>query len=761
MNKTVPYYIYFCFFLFCFYSCSINKYIPEDDRLYTGAQLDIETDSMVTNLNQLKTELAAVLRPEPNSKFLRMRPGIYFFYKNQQEKPGFLNRWFYKKIGEKPVYQSDVKIYEIEDLLRNRLENNGFFYSAIVATFKETKRKASVNYKLKVKEPYVVEGFHLDSLGVPIYSAIKKSIATTPLEKGMRFNLSHLKLERQRIDAELKTKGYYNFNSDFLVFEADTNRYKKKRFDLYLKLKPETPTRATVPYKIKTINVYSNYNLQDSSATKIERYQAKNYIQEEEFFKSSRLDKYITLKEGDFYNSNTSKNTARRLSTIGAYKFVNIQYKEIDSVLTDSLGVLEANIYLSPLTKRAVRTELQAVSKSNNFIGPNLALTYSNRNLFRGGETLNTSINFGYESQFSSGDQAGLSSLEVGLKTELIFPRVIAPFGLGQQFFKYAIPKTKTGLGINLLKRSQLFTLLSGNATYGYTWEANEFITYELNPIAVSYNKLTNVTDEFQTILNDNPFLQRTFDQEFISGLTFSFTYNEMLDTAKESQFYFNTSFDTSGNLISLFDSEKTVGASKEFLGLEYAQYGKASVDFRYHYNFGKNREQTLATRIFGGYGLAYGNSVVVPFVKQYSSGGPYSIRAFRTRSIGPGTYNEAVDGTSTGTYFDQTGNVSIEANLEYRFPIYSFFKGALFVDAGNVWNTKPNPTFSGKDEFTSNFINELGMGTGFGLRIDVQGFVIRFDLAAPFHDPSLPRGERYDFKFDEPLLNFAIGYPF
>jgi len=218
---------------------------------------------------------------------------------------------------------------------------------------------------------------------------------------------------------------------------------------------------------------------------------------------------------------------------------------------------------------------------------------------------------------------------------------------------------------------------------------------------------------------------------------------------------------DVAGNSISLFGSENEETGSKELLGLEYAQYAKADVDFRFHFNFGKNREQTLATRLFAGYGYAYGNSDVIPFVKQYFAGGPYSVRAFRIRSLGPGTYDAESDGDTQGDFFDQTGNIRLEANVEYRFPIISFLKGAVFADAGNVWNSVGNPIFDGKDEFSSNFINELGMGAGVGLRVDVQGFVIRFDLAAPFKDPALEEGQRFDFRLDEPVLNFAIGYPF
>jgi len=746
-------------------SCSIKKYIPEGERLYTGATIEITADSTVKNVDKLKTQLESVLRPEPNSGFLGMRPGLYYYYKTQKEKPGFLNRWLYKQIGEKPVYQSDVENFEVEDILRNRLENNGFFYSVVTSAFEEQETEASVKYDLKIPTPYRMEKFQLDSMPSPIYEDVKQAISSTNFNKNMRFDLGNMKFERQRIDSELKNKGYYNLNSDFFIFEADTNQYTNKRFDLFLKLKAEVPKKATVPYQIKKVNVYPDHDLQDSTYVGKDRFNNKNYFQDSVFIKPKYLDKFITIEENSYYNPQTSKNTARRLSTIGAYKYVNIQYKEIDSLFTDSLGTLEANIYLSPLTKRAIRAELQAVTKSNNFAGPNLALTYSNRNLFKGGETLNISTNIGYETQFASGSNAGLSSIEIGAKGELIFPRVISPFNINDEFFEYSIPKTKTSLGVNYLSRSKLYTLLSGSGLFGYSWNANRFITYDFNPISISYTRLSSTTEAFQEILDENPFLQRSFDQEFISGMTFSFTYNGMVDANKSSQFYLNTTLDVAGNSISLFGKEAEPNEPKQFLGLEYAQYAKADVDARFHYNFGKNKQQTLATRVYAGYGLAYGNSDVVPYVKQYFSGGPYSVRAFRIRSLGPGTYNENSDPNSDGTFFDQTGNIRLEANIEYRFPIVSFFKGAVFADAGNVWNSKANPAFEvdgvATDKFSSNFISELGMGTGVGLRVDIQGFVIRFDLAAPFHDPSEPEGQRFDFKLDEPVLNFAIGYSF
>lgn len=743
--------------IFVLQACAVKKYIPDDEKLYTGATVEIKSDSIIKNEPQLKSVLEEALRPKPNKKFLGMRAGLYFYYKMQKENPGFINRFFYKRFGEqKPVYQSDVKPYEVEEILLNRMENRGFFYSEVTSEFEENEeeKEASVVYTVKAPTPYTIASYQLDSLPNPIYPKVKQSVAKTKLSKGMRFDLANMKMERERIDRELKHNGYYNFNSSFLIFEADTNQYDKKRFDLFLRLKKDVPVKSIIPYQLSKINVYANYHVEDSVVSEAVRFNEKNFINSADFFDPKYLDPYITLKEGQYYSPENSRNTARRLSTIGAYKFVNIQYKETDTLLNDSLGILEANIYLSPLNKRALRVELQAVSKSNNFSGPGIALTYSNRNLFGGGETLNTTASFGYEMQVGGGSSSGKTSVDLGLKSELIFPRVIFPIKIDSDFFKYDIPKTKTSIGLDYLRRTQLYTLLSGTAQFGYLWQANRYVTHEIIPISLNYTKPSNTTEEFEDILNANPYLKRSFEKQFIAGLNYSFTYNGMVDATKKHQFYINSTLDVAGNTMSLFGKKNEFG-KKEILNLEYAQYAKLDADFRYHFNFGK--EQLIATRLFGGYGYAYGNSDIMPYVKQYYSGGPYSVRAFRIRSLGPGTYSD--EGNSQNNYFDQTGNIRIEANIEYRFPIISFLKGAVFADAGNIWNSDPNPVYEGKDKFTSSFIKEFGMGAGVGLRVDVQGFVIRFDFAAPFHDPT--KNEGFNFNVQETVFNFGIGYPF
>ncbi|QDO95669.1 BamA/TamA family outer membrane protein [Formosa sediminum] len=740
-----------------FQSCSIAKYIPEDELLYTGASLTLETDSIIENKSELKSELESTIRPVPNTKFLGMYPGLYYYYKNQKEKPGFINRWLYKKIGEEPVYQSSIETFEVEDILVNRLENHGFFYSSASSEILEDEdnSKSSIAYNAHIKQPYIMGTYKVDSLPDPIFSEIKKSVANTEFKPGIRFDLDYLKTERLRIDSDLKKAGYYNFNSEFLIFEADTTRYTNKKFDLYLRLKSSVPKAATLPYKIGKINIYTNYDIKkDSVKQTVTRYNNKSYIQDEEFFKLRHLDPFITLNENELYDPEASRNTARRLSTIGTYKFVNIQYEEQDSTLTDSSKVVDANIYLSPLNKRSLRAELQAVTKSNNFAGPALEFSYNNRNIFNGGEILSLSANIGYELQVGGGNS--ISNTSLGLKSELILPRVIFPIKINEDFFEYSIPKTKTSIGIDYLNRTELYTLLSGTAEFGYSWNANRYTTHEINPFSINYNNLINTSDEFEAILDENSYLEQSFEQQFIAGLNYSFIYNEMINTSKKHQLYTNVTFDIAGNALSLFDS-KNNNETQTIFGLEYAQYVKADIDFRYHFNF--DNENKLATRLFAGYGIPYGNSEYMPYIKQYYSGGPNSVRAFRIRSLGPGTYVSEED-TDDDYYIDQTGNIRLEANLEYRFPLFSYFKGAVFADAGNVWNSTEIEDVPG-GKFSSDFIKELGIGVGVGLRVDVQGFVIRFDFATPIHDLALEEGKRYEFQYKETTFNFAIGYPF
>ena len=772
-NKSVIYRILFALMLLFSTSCSIEKFIPEGEQLYTGAQLELETQGDVKDIKEVRTELFNLIEPNPNTTFLGMRPALYFHYKAQREKPGFLYKFLNKSFGEEPTYFSDVKPERVEELMLNRLDNNGFFYSRSNSEIEEDGKFASVNYSAALTEPYLLENYNLESDSLPIYREIETMISETPLKKGDRFDLDLMKAERERLNDGLKQRGYYNSKADLLIFEADTNQYQNRRFDLFLRLKKDVPRRVTIPYTIDSVTVYANYSIEGDTLPLTEKNKTQidgiDVIQNEFYFRPELLESYILFNEGDRYDANVSKLTSNRLSALGSYKFVNIQYTELDTTATDGdAGSLAATIYLAPLTKRSLRAELQGVTKSNGFTGPGIQLTYSNRNLFNGGETLSISTNFSYESQISSGNNSSLSSIAGGVKGDLIIPRSI-PFSPSR--FKYAVPKTKISLGVDFLQRSQLFTLSSVNTSFGYTWKENQYVFHQLDPISINYSRLSNVTEDFQTILDDNPFLRRSFEQRFIAGLMYGFTYDEVSDQDKDYPIYFSTNFDTAGNLFSLVS-----GGSGTIVGAEFAQYAKLDADLRFYMRW--DRERTLVSRVYAGWGVPYGNSQTLPFVKQFFSGGPYSVRAFNIRSLGPGSFNAENENTTTD-YFDRSGNLKLEANIEYRFPLFSYLKGAFFIDAGNVWLTgdysdietdQQNSVFSQTlftdGKFEKDWLKEVAAGAGFGMRLDIQNFVIRLDLASPFRVPYQPENNRWNVPFfgnngNKMTLNFAIGYPF
>jgi outer membrane protein insertion porin family len=748
---------------FGFQSCSVKKFIPENERLYTGSELELVREGKVKDYNQVRSRLESLL-PSANGSFLGIRFGVWAHYKGSQEKPGFINRALKNWFGEEPIYLSDINPVRTEELLMNRMENMGYFFGRTASEVKREDKFAEVNFTAWLPSPYLINSVQVDRDSLPIEKEMKEILNDTYLKPGDRFDLTKLQDERIRIDEELKLRGFYNFNSDYLIFEADTTENEDKRVDLFLRLKGEAPEKGIIRYRINDILVFPNYSVMEEreklDTTIID---GKQYIQGVKVFKPHLLDEYILFDEGQVYNSRTARLTRNRLTGIGNYRYVNVRFQERDTLMEDGGGLLDANIYLSPLTKRSVRAELQGLSKSNNFAGPGLLLSFRNRNLWNGGEVLNLSTRVAYETQVAGGERAGLNSIELGVNADLIFPRVIFPIPIRERF-GYSVPKTKMSLGVDYLNRVDLYRMLSYRGSYGYFWNQNRFVYHEINPININFVQMSNASPQFQEILDSNPFLRRSFEQQFIVGVNYIWNYNQMVDAHRTHSIFIGTNIDVAGNTLNLL-SRTFSEDPNTFMGLNYAQYVRGDIDFRYYLRI--NQNNVIATRLFGGLGIPYGNSPSLPFVKQYFSGGPNSIRAFRIRSLGPGTYRpERFD---IGSFFDQAGDIRLEGNIEYRFPLVSVLKGALFVDAGNIWLQNENDALP-DGHFTSDWFNQLAVGTGFGLRVDIDFFVVRFDLASPIRKPYLPEGERWgntfdigssEWRRDNLIFNFAIGYPF
>lgn len=744
-------------------SCSTLKHLPEGEQLFGGTDLELRSTLPIENEAQLREELDQLVYPRPNSRLFGQYYGLYIHQRAQAEKGRWMAKRLNKRFGEAPVLMSQLSTSKIEQLMENRLENRGYFSYKIEVNKREKKRTGRLAFHITLESPYRLASYQwygpLDTLARLLQPQLSKSA----LQKGSRYDLDAFRTERERLDAFLKARGYFAYSPDYFIFRADTN-LGDGTYNLYLSFKSETPPAALRAYRITEVNIYPNYQVQEDSTHASQDtvvYRRLNFIESEESFKPKHLSRYILIRPNEPYSRQRELTTTNRLSSIGNFRFVTLRFDQPDSLTgpPEHMQPLVANLYLSPNSKRRLRYETQFLSKSNNFVGPALKIGYQNRNLFKGGEILNIDANFGFETQFAGGRQTGLNAFELGLKSELSFPRVLSPISLGDNV-SYGIARTRILAGVSLINRTQFYQLRSAQAGFGYTWNTNRFMQHELQPVALSFTSLSRTSPAFEDILAGNPFLRQSFDQRFIAGMTYQFTFSELNET-KRHRWIAIASLDASGNLFGLLQP----AGSRDILGEAYAQYVRIDADLRHHWQLTKERR--LVFRGFAGAGFSYGNSNNLPYIKQYFAGGPNSVRAFNIRSLGPGNYRPL--DFDVASFFDQAGDIKLEANVEYRFPLFPYFKGAWFVDAGNIWLLRDNPALGG-GSFGPDWIQEVGVGAGFGLRIDVEILVLRFDLATPLRKPWLPNGERWttsfqpgnrDWRRDNLNLVFAIGYPF
>ncbi|MBJ6116590.1 BamA/TamA family outer membrane protein [Pontibacter sp. BT310] len=764
--------------------CAGTKRVPADDALFTGFNVQVDGKNDSSNRQKLmETELSATVRPKPNFSILGMRPKLAIYNTFYTEKEKGLKHWIQTKLGEPPVLISAVDTGNVNEIMSSRLHNRGYFNNAVQSKTNIKVKKATIDWRAFVSEPYRIRKIEYtlaDSL--PVHQDIQATEAGSLVIPGEPYDLEKMTGERVRIDANLKNKGYYYFSPDMLIFSVDTT-VGNRQADVLMRLKKDVPSPSLRPYKIDDIYIFANYNLGDSlSVSDTIDYKGFHYIPNENYVRARHLLRGVFLEQDSLYSRQDHLLTINRLAGLPAYKYVNIDYKPD----TTQTGKLDSFIYLTPAFKKTLRMEGRYVSKSNNFAGPGITISFRNRNALKGSELLSVDFIGNFESQVGGrgsgtppeGQQdlnKNLSSYELGVQTSLTIPRIVSPFELRNLRTEF-VPKTRIGLGFNFLNRVQYFQMNSFNASYSYNWRPKKEFTHDVTPINLQYVQLANTTIAFDTLLAQNQFLRRSFEDQFIIGSIYQFTFTNQLETNRTHQFFDNFTLDGSGNLINGLQSltgaeDPEEDMPRTIFGKPYSQYVRAENDFRYYFNFGN--ESQIATRFLAGIGYAHGNSTVLPYVKQFSIGGPNSIRAFRARSIGPGTY-DAPD-SLTFSYFDQTGDMKLEANIEYRFPLAGFFKGAVFVDAGNIWllneTLKPNgePDKPGGLFKGNEFMSQLAVGTGFGLRIDVDFFVMRFDVGIPVRSPNMPDGEqnvlsdlKFGFKGDNSLtLNIAIGYPF
>jgi outer membrane protein insertion porin family len=776
-----------CLLVLLLPGCTATKFLKEGETFYDGAVLNFETPQGRVRKARLEENLNNLIEPKPNGKFLGNRPGAWFYYiaGTPKKKKGGLRNFIRNKLGDEPVLLKDVTPERTAKLLQGETRNEGYFFSTVTQKV-ETKGKSSkVIYNIVLYRPYRLRNIVYPKGRDSTYARIfRKLEEETLLDSNQRYDLARLKAEQERIEREVENEGFYYFDDRYLVFEADSTVGKRK-VDLQLRMEDDVPPRARRIYRLGEVNVYPDYTLTldtvpSTDSAEVIKIDGYNYIDRKHKFRPEIITGVINLKRGETYSREAQELTLNHLMGLGVFKFVNVKFDELPR---EDSSMLKADVYLTPLRKKSLRAEVQAVSKSNNFVGPGATLTFTNRNFLRGAELFQLKLHSAYEWQISNQSNGALNSFEAGFEASLTVPRFITPFRIDYSSLRY-LPKTQFKAAFNLQNRVGYFRLSSFNVGYGYNWQETASKTHELFPVDITFVRTDKRSQLFEDKLKAAPVLANSFENQFIVGTRYSFTYNSQIkdnmlqkyevQEVRNHNFYVNFDADVAGNLLHAIQKQFNRDAEEPYtiFNSPYSQFVRGSIDVRHYWDFDEHNR--LATRLTTGVGYAFGNSTTMPYIKQFSIGGSNSIRAFPARIIGPGTYNvldAPVDTTNTTRFIDQRGDIKIEGNMEYRFDIIKALKGAVFVDAGNIWLMRADSSRAGSEFRRTEFLKQIAVGTGVGLRMDFSFFVLRLDVAFPLRKPYLPENERWvlrdiDFgssrwRSDNLVFNIAIGYPF
>jgi outer membrane protein insertion porin family len=758
------YFILFTGSLF-FAGCRGTRHLPDNDKLYTGARVIVTGPSLtVKEKKTLRNDLKGLTRPKPNTKFLGMRPKLAIYNMFRNKKKGLFKN-LRDKYGEPPVLLSELDLESNTKTLRQYLENKGWFHAKVKGDTTVRRKVAFAVYRVETGSQYIMKEVHFPDDTSAIASAIRESAVETLLKGGAPFDLDVIKAERLRIDASLKEKGFYYFSPEYLLIRTDSTVGDNK-VNMRVVVKPETPAVSRARYYINDVYIYTGFNLNaerlDTLKSEAVFHNGYHILDRQKRYKPYLFEETMQFKTGEVYNRKDHNITLNRLTNLNLFRFVKNRF---EPVLDNDTAKLNTYYYLTPRPRKSLRAEVSAVTRSNNLNGSQINFSHTNRNLFRNGSQMQFSIYVGSDVQFS-GTFKGYNTYRTGAEINYAVPRFLVPFVKIPHRGPYA-PRTSIRLGYDILNRKGLYTLNSYRVEYGYTWKKNLRRTHEFFPVSISYVESLNVTDDYRALQALIPGLERAIEPQFILGSRYQYIYNQAAgDILPKMSWYFSGVADLSGNLAGLFTGASVRKGDTVKIGkVPFAQYIKLEADVRNYLKVGL--KSTWVNRIDIGLGKPYGNSVQIPYVKQFFIGGNNSLRGFRSRSVGPGTYFPT---NSSQIIPDQTGDIKLELNSEFRPHLTGPLYGALFIDAGNIWLASDSTlTHKPGSEFKSKFLSQLAVDVGVGLRLDITIFVIRFDVGFPIRKPwVIPPSvinqinfRDKDWRRQNIVYNLAIGYPF
>lgn len=752
-------------------SCSATKFVP--DGSYLLDEVKIHTD----NKEIKPSDMRLYVRQNPNSKwFSTIKTQLYVYNWSGRDSTKWFNR-FLRKIGDAPVIYNESDAIRSQEEIAKAVQNLGYMGASVKRTTKTKKKKLKLFYEITSGKPYIVRTLKYDISDKKIAEYLRNDSTQSMLREGMLFDVNVLDAERQRITDYLLCNGYYKFNKDYITYTADTAR-NTHQVDLTLHLLPyktyvgDTP-KEHFQYKINKINFITDYDvLQSSALSSIEINDSLHYngfpiyYKDKLYLRPKVLVDNLRFASGDLYDERNVQKIYTYFGRLSALKYTNIRFFETQN--GDSTQ-LNCYVMLTKSKHKSISFELEGTNSAGD-LGAAASVSFQHRNLFRGSETFMVKFRGAYEA--ISGLQPGYKNhnyTEYGVETSINFPNFLFPF-LTSDFKRRIKATTEFGLQYNYQLRPE-FSRTIASASWSYKWIQKQKIQHRIDLLDISYLYLPWISSQFQEdYINkdkDNYILKYNYENRLIVRMGYNYSYNSaggtlVNNTITTNSYSIRAGFESAGNILygisKMINMRKNKDGEYAILGIPYAQYLKGDFDFAK--NIIIDHRNSLAFHAGIGIAVPYGNAKVVPFEKRYFSGGANSVRGWSVRNLGPGSF------AGDGNFMNQSGDIKLDASIEYRTRLFWKFRGAAFIDAGNIWTIREYENQPGGVFEFDKFYKQIAVAYGLGLRLDLDFFVLRFDGGMKAINPKYKKAkERYpiihprfsrDFAF-----HFAVGYPF
>jgi outer membrane protein assembly factor BamA len=723
-----------------------------------------------------RTSVDSRIVQDPNTAFLGMRWKLAFYNASKDSVNNRWNRWL-RSLGEPPTVFDSSSISESIEHISSSLNSKGYFEPKISAEVKRKKtnnRKVKVKYFLVLNKPYIINQTTLtindDSVALYLQNFDKETL----LKKGIIYDVDVFDNERTRIASLLQTEGFMLFGKDKVTFIVDS-AFGNHSMNIKVIVSPDNLQGEPKPhqkYYIRNITFLSdNYDKRDIKYDTLVYNENSFIYQDKQPIRPYILTQKTFLNKDDKYSLENIRKSYENLSELRILGYSKISFSRVEpSEQINEQAQTDCNITLTQNSRYGIAFDAEYTT-TLGLQGPAINVSFLDRNIFKGGETFSLQLGATYEFQVSSKSPEGRSFtnvLELSAKARIDFPWLLASQKVSNLFKNYH-PKSSLSLGYGF-QMKELYWRYILNTAWGYSWRSGTK-SHIFNPAEISIVKMLRTSDAFETQLNNTAInsrrLRYQYEDHFVLDLNYSFIYNEQVQGLPENYNYFRIRGETSGALLYLFSKavkgKMNSNGQYEMLGLSFSQYVKLETEYKYCIFFSKNTSLIFRTMV--GAGFAYGNSKVLPYEKSFFAGGSNTLRAWTLYHVGPGGWYDP-----NSAKMERLGDMIILLNAEQRFPIYSVLKGAVFLDAGNIWTLgKENTYVNGK--FSKDFYKQLALNTGIGLRLDFNFFLIRVDLGIPMINPANPANPASDRKiwmwhkngitWKDLVFNFGIGYPF